>query len=103
MNGVDMEKARRETLRWHILIALNSARPLGASEGIVLSAIQAIPMDVTRVELRKELDYLEERDLVHIEGKHTPQWHAKLSRYGVDVTEYTVDCKPGIARPEKWW
>ena len=27
---------------------------------------------------------------------------ADLTRHGVDVAEYTVDCEPGIARPAKY-
>ncbi len=102
-NGIDVEKARRETIRWHILVALNAARPIGASESIMLTTIQAIPIDATQIELRREYDYLEERDLVKIEGRGTPQWHMKLTRAGMDMAEYTIDCHPGIARPKKWW
>ena len=28
---------------------------------------------------------------------------ARLARHGVDVSEYTVDCEPGVARPAKYW
>lgn len=99
----DAEKSHRETLRWVILLALNAARPLGAGEILIIGAVrQAIP-DVTARELRNELDYLAERDLIHLDGRDSPQWRAKLTRYGVDVTEYTVDCEPGIARPPKYW
>jgi len=100
---VDVEKARRETLRWQIMVVLNAARPLGTSEAIVLSTIQAIPMDVTAAELRKEIEYLEGRGLAEVTGKETPLWHAALTWHGVDVVEYTVECHPGIARPRKWW
>lgn len=99
----DAEKSHRETLRWVILLALNAARPLGAGEILIIGAVrQAIP-DVTARELRNELDYLAERDLIRLEGRDSPQWRAKLTRYGVDVAEYTVDCEPGIARPPKYW
>jgi hypothetical protein len=27
---------------------------------------------------------------------------AELTRYGVDIVEYTIACEPGIARPKKW-
>jgi hypothetical protein len=27
----------------------------------------------------------------------------KLTRIGIDVVEYTVECDPGIARPKKYW
>lgn len=99
----DPEKSHRETLRWLILLALNAARPLGAGETLVLSAVrQALP-DITIRELRAEMDYLMERDLIHLDGRDSPQWRAKLTRYGIDIVEYTVDVHPGIARPQKYW
>jgi len=99
----DPEKSHRETLRWLILLTLNAARPLGAGELLLLNTVrQAIP-DSTARALRLELDYLAERDLIHLEGRNTPQWRAKLTRYGTDVAEYTLECDPGIARPQKYW
>jgi hypothetical protein len=99
---VDMEKARRETNRWLILQCLDCARPMGASESLLLTAL-ADTAQITQRELRRELDYLEERELLEICGRDSPQWHAKLIRVGVDVVEYTVPCEPGIARPKKYW
>jgi hypothetical protein len=99
----DITKARRETLRWLILLTLNAARPVGASELIVMDALRQAQPDVTEREARVELDYLEERELVEISGRESPYWFAKLTRIGIDVVEYTVDCDPGIARPKKYW
>lgn len=102
---IDYERASRETLRWLILATLNAARPLGAAEPLILSAIAGIPFRVTALELRRELSYLDERGLVSIDpaSKESPAWHGKLTRAGVDVAEYTVPCDAGIARPRKYW
>ncbi|MDP3841085.1 MAG: hypothetical protein Q8Q81_00615 [Oxalobacteraceae bacterium] len=98
----DLDKARRETSRWLILQCLDCARPLGAGEALLLSALtDTVP--ITQLEMRRELDYLHERDLVELSGRSGPQWHAKLTRHGVDIVEYTVDMQPGIARPQKYW
>ncbi len=100
----DLEKARRENLRWLILLALNSAQPVGTSEQVVLSAITPMLPDLTALELRRNLDYLAERDLITITGRNSqPQWFCKLARYGIDVVEYAVPCEAGIARPAKYW
>jgi len=102
MSNVDMEKARRETNRWLILQCLNCARPIGASEALIITALSdTVP--ITKLELQRELDYLESRELVEVTGKDGPCWHAKLVRAGIDVVEYTVLCEPGIARPKKYW
>lgn len=101
--SIDMAKIRRENLRWIILLTLNNARPLGAYEGVVLSVGQSEYPDATSLELRRELDYLAGRDLVKIDKEPGGRWKCELTRFGVDVAEYTIDCEPGIARPAKYW
>ncbi len=101
---VDLEKARREELRWLILRALYAARPIGTTETIIKNAIEPVMLDITLLEIRRELDYLEDRELLAVErSRAVPVWSAKINRLGVDLVEYTVPCDPGIARPEKWW
>ena len=100
---IDHSKVRRESLRWLILLTLNNARPMGALEGPILSVAQSVYPDATQLELRRELDYLHGRELVQVVKSPSGPWHAELSRHGVDVAEYTVDCEPGIARPAKYW
>lgn len=100
---VDQSKVRRESMRWNILLTLNNARPIGAYEELVLSTIQAIYPDATALELRRELDYLADRSLVELKKEPSGRWFADVTRYGVDIAEYTVDCEPGIARPVKYW
>ena len=100
---VDQSKVRRESMRWNILLTLNNARPIGAYEELVLSTIQGIYPDATALELRRELDYLADRSLVELKKEPSGRWFADVTRYGVDIAEYTVDCQPGIARPVKYW
>src|SRR5687768_1311140 len=100
---MDMEKTRRENIRWHILVAVNAGAPHPVAETLVLSAIQSIPLECTALELRRQLDYLEDRKLVMLKRHEGAPWTAELTRHGVDVVEYTVECEPGIARPKKYW
>lgn len=100
---MDAERIRRESIRWYTLIAVNSGRPEPVAEPLVLSAIQSIPIQCTALELRRELDYLEARKLVHLKRHEGAPWTAGLTRYGVDVVDYTIECDPGIARPKKYW
>ena len=101
--GVDEARIRRESLRWNILLTLNNARPYGAYSEVILSVAQAIYPDATQRELFLELDYLADRELLKIDKKPDGRWNSKLTRYGVDIAEYTIPCEPGIARPEKYW
>lgn len=100
---IDQVKVRRESMRWMILLTLNNARPIGAYEELVLATIQAMYPDATALEVRRELDYLADRGLVDLRKEPSGRWFADLSRDGTDVTEYTVECDPGIARPPKYW
>jgi len=101
--NIDHAKIRREGLRWLILLALNNARPVGAYEGVVMTIAHSEYPDATPLELRRELDYLAERELVKLAKEPGGRWHATLTRFGTDVAEYTVACDPGIARPAKYW
>lgn len=74
---------------------------MGVSENVLLTVLNDMDLQVTSSELRRELDYLRDRNLVTIKGEDQPFWSADLTRYGVDIVEYTVECHPGIARPPK--
>ena len=100
---IDHARLRREAIRWLILLTLNNARPVGPKESLVLSVAQSEYPDATALELRRELDYLHGRELVRVDKQPSGKWRAELTRHGVDVAEYTVDCEPGIARPAKYW
>lgn len=100
---MNFEQSKKEHVRWLILLTLDHARPIGASEGLLLSTIQTVPMQLTMMELRRELDYLQGKGLVELKGKEMSRWHARLSSNGVDFVEYSLPSVSGIARPEKYW
>lgn len=101
--NIDPAKVRRESLRWYILLTLNTSRPVDPHEAVVLSTVQGIYPDATALELRRELDYLADRLLVTLVKSPSGPWVAGLTALGVDIAEYTVVCRAGIARPEKYW
>lgn len=99
---LDMQKARRETLRWLVLDTLHACQEVGASEIMVQNTVQPVIPDVGTTEIRKALDYLADRGLIDFIDRAGPVWQARINHHGIDVVEYTVDCHPGIARPRKW-
>ncbi|MBS0212322.1 MAG: hypothetical protein JSR26_03960 [Proteobacteria bacterium] len=101
--SIDMHRQRREQLRWILLLALNHARPYGCVEIVLQATAQGVYPDATALEIRRELDYLEDRQLITLEKAPHGTWHAELTRIGVDIAEYTIECDPGIARPVKYW
>ncbi len=100
---VDHAKVRRESMRWNLINTLDKARPHTSNEQFLLQVMQAIYPDATALEVRRELDYLADRDLVELNKQPSGTWFADLTRYGVDIAEYTIECDPGIARPTKYW
>ena len=98
-----MQQARTAGLRWQIISILNKARPHTSSEVMLLDILRAIYADTTVTELRRELDYSAYRKLVDLVKQTNGLWLADLTRLGVDIAEYTIDCQPGIARPPKYW
>lgn len=103
MSTIDQARIRREALRWLIILTLNNARPIGAFEGPILSVAQAEYPDATATELRRELDYLDDREVLRLDKQPSGKWFAELTRIGVDLAEYTIPCEAGIARPAKYW
>lgn len=94
-----MDQARRGAMRWHLLAALGVARPQGMYTEGLLPIIQSVYPDATHLEVRRELDYLAERELVRIAKDPMDRWMAGLTRHGVDLVDYTTACEPGITRP----
>ena len=101
--NLDTAKIRRESLRWYLILALYNARPEELCEEIIQGTMRAIIQDVTPMEVRQQLDYLADRDLVKLRKEPSGRWWGDLTRFGTDLAEYTVDCEPGIARPAKYW
>ncbi|WP_454908397.1 hypothetical protein [Variovorax gossypii] len=99
MNFAELAKIRREAIRWHLIAAINLSRPYGMYTEPLLSIVQSVYPDATHDEIRKELDYLEERELVKIKKDPFNRWFLDLTRTGIECVEYTIDCQPGIARP----
>lgn len=99
MNALQTTQIRRRDIRWHLLKFIDLNRPQGCYVAGLLPIIRTAYADATEHELRRELGYLEERELVHIHRDPLDLWMVALARYGIDVVEYTVECDPGISRP----
>lgn len=102
MSAIDLQQAQRRNVRWRILATLDAGRPGKLQESLILDVLNGANLSVTPTELRRELDYLRDRGLITLTGEGTPNWSADLTRDGIDVVEYEVDCDAGIARPAKW-
>ncbi len=103
---IDLERAqttqeRSHFMRWVLLLAMNINRPTHSTLRFLLQVVRGEYADATEVQIRRELDYLESRDLVKVFTDPLGQVSADLTRFGIDIAEYTVPVEPGIARPPK--
>ena len=97
---IDMAKSRREDMRWHLLSAINLSRPAGIYTEPLLAIVRAVYPDATHQEVRVNLDYLEEREMVRISKDPMDRWTVDLTRTGIDFVEYNIDAQPGVSRPK---
>lgn len=98
--SIDTARVRREDIRWYLLVAANVSRPQGSYVESMLAVVRAVYADATEHEIKRELDYLEERELVKIERDGMDRWFVQLTRHGIDLVEYTTPIEPGISRPK---
>ena len=57
MSGeIDLEKVRREEIRWRLLKALDAGRPHSVTEALLLAVLDDVHLTVTELELRRELE-----------------------------------------------
>ena len=103
MTPQEATAARVAGMRWTILQAISYGTHLGATDAMILPAVLLRWLDASQLELRREIDYLETRGLVTTERNEIHPWRCRLTRYGRDLVDYTVDCDPGIARPPPYW
>ena len=97
---IDLVKTRREDMRWHLLSAVNLSRPVGIYTEPLLAIVRAVYPDATHQEVRVNLDYLEEREMVRISKDPLDRWMVDLTRTGIDFVEYNIDAQPGVSRPK---
>ena len=98
-----LEQAKKGSARWSILQTTSLGGHRGVTEEMLLPALRASWLGVSREFMRNQIDYLETRGLVATERPELKPWAVKLTRDGHDVVDYVKDCEPGIDRPPKYW
>jgi len=105
-DGIDLEQKRKEEARWRIMRILDAGRPIAVSEQIVWRVLTDLKIPFSLNDVRREMQYLRERNLISIEQPEDADiWFGKLTWHGIDIVEYTQPCEAGIARPRRigWW
>lgn len=96
----NLRQRRREGIRASILQVLNVSRPYPCSDTLITEAIDGTEEygRLSGDELRRELDYLEDKGLVKIADRERQSWICDLTAYGVDVVEGSKKLPAGIAK-----
>jgi hypothetical protein len=97
---MEIEQMRREDARWKMLRIVDAGRPVGVNESIIRRVLSDLSLPMAQVELRRELGYLRDLELIEI-GEADGEQFAKVTSAGVAVIEYTAPAPAGIARPAK--
>ncbi|MGH7915226.1 MAG: hypothetical protein ACREPW_11355 [Candidatus Binataceae bacterium] len=92
-------KTRRERTRWHILQMLQAARPVGINESCLRRILTHLDVKYSVAELRSEIDYFRERELIAIDERDADNWGLMLKSAGIMVAEWSVPPPAGINRP----
>lgn len=99
----EIEQSEREMARWVVLQALYHGDGSLVAERLILSVLDAVPIKASASDVRAHLAYLESASLARLEKLPNGSWCASITKSGVDVVEYNVDCPAGIGRPRKYW
>ena len=98
-----LDQSERETARWIALDALYHGGGYEVAERLILSVLQAVPLNCTAADVRAHLGYLESLHLARVVKLPDGGRLAAITSVGTDVVEYNADCPAGIARPKKYW
>lgn len=96
---INLTRGQREEARWVILRTCDAARPTAARENQIARILGELGLGMTERELRRELSYLAEKQLLTIPNLKAKVWHGALTAYGIDVVEFAKEAPPGIDRP----
>ncbi|MDD5028500.1 MAG: hypothetical protein PHH58_03205 [Rhodoferax sp.] len=93
-----MARTRHDALRWLFLKNLHADTRYASTDSALLNIARSEYPDATLTEVRRELQYLFLAKLLTLTEKKS-RWLLQLTRDGVDIAEYTIQCPPGIGRP----
>jgi hypothetical protein len=81
-DGIDLERKQREEARWRILRILDAGRPIGVNESVIWRGLDDVKLALSQMQVRRELTYLRDLNLVEIDGADSETWSAKLTAQG---------------------
>lgn len=96
---MNLEKFRREEIRWRILRIADAGRPIGVTETQTYRVLHDCGFVLGPAELRREVEYLKTKDLIEFALKKDGTWWLKLTAVGIDFVEYATPDLLGIDRP----
>ena len=93
-----LQHAKVKMIRYRILAILDAGRPLPVGESLILDILIDADLDATMNDVRRALQYLNDKRFVEI-VKHPTHWDARLLPDGIDYLEDSDARDVGIVRP----
>lgn len=72
-------RARRKQIQEFAVAAIMAGRPFPVAESLILAVIQGMPIQCSETELRRELGYLEEKEVIHLDRIKGGPWLAWIA------------------------
>jgi hypothetical protein len=108
---VRVRPAQSEHIRECVLAAIAAARPYPVAESLILNALRRMPIQCSETELRRELDYLDDEGLIHLDRLEGAPWLARIAEmnpianagtlYGGSVGGKLVRFRTPVVTPEE--
>lgn len=87
-----------ETIRGHILVALDNDKNGQLADTAVAAVLKGASFSVTEAELKRHVDYLEDKGLVKIEIRNKQLFWVKRTAKGKDLIDGRIEVA-GIITP----
>lgn len=78
-------RAWRKAIRAVAFAAVDSSRPIGIFESLILCVLQGVPIQCSETELRRELCYLEKKGVIRIDRVDGAPWMARIAGPATDA------------------
>ncbi len=88
-------------LRWILLRSICAGKNLGVTERMALDPVRAAYPNADAEIVRRELQYLEQLNLVTITRSEIRPWYVTLTAEGYNVVSYVGPAPEGIDRPPR--
>jgi len=87
MSNSTRPRGRRKEIQIIVFAVIDSARPIGVYEPLILSVLRDVSIQCSESQLRRELCYLEEAGVIRLDRVDDAPWRASLAGRATGIAE----------------